>query len=149
MSLLWPGIRLAKSSGACHFFMLGSSLWMAPWFFLMWTPRRPQSLAVNSLVTRTLWARMFPCRTFLLWRNSLCERRGGVGRGKSINFNIAYYIYWYWQVNQSMVEHGHWDYQQCVWFINILTSAEATCWAMVIIRLSFISHGGFTLSLQK
>lgn len=31
----------------------------------------------------------------------------------------------------------------------ILTSAEATCLAMMNIRLSVISHGGFTLSLLK
>lgn len=34
-------------------------------------------------------------------------------------------------------------------FISILTSAEATCWAIVSIRLSVISHGEFTLSLKE
>lgn len=35
ISLLWLAGLLTKSCGACHFFMLGSSLWVVPWFFLV------------------------------------------------------------------------------------------------------------------
>lgn len=77
-SLLWVAVLLTNTSGACHFFMLESSLWVAAWFFLVKTPCRPQSLAVNSLLIRTLWARMFPWIRSLLWRNSCIGKRMGI-----------------------------------------------------------------------
>lgn len=76
-SLLWLAVFLASTSGACHFLKPESSLWVAAWFFLVKTPCRPQSLAVSSLLTRTLWARMFPWIRSLLWRNSWIGKNMG------------------------------------------------------------------------
>jgi len=67
---------LANSSGACHFFLPGSSLWLELSNVLAYKSSKPQSFAVQILLTSTLRALMLQWRRSLLWRNSYRERRG-------------------------------------------------------------------------
>lgn len=179
MSVLWPAGLLARSSGACHFFILGSSLWVAPWFFLVKTPCRPQSLAVYSLVTSTLRARTFPWRRSLLWRNSyILERDMQRHQTLADDWTPGLILKWgtcaksfYKSRSSDLFQPDHqlslsclsgqgccmsavytsqtWRPRKVRTNIGILTSAEATCWAMVNILLSVISHEGFTLSWKN
>lgn len=65
---------LASSSGACHFFLPGSSLWLALADVLAYKSPKLQSFAVQILLTNTLRALMLQWRRSLLWRKSYRER---------------------------------------------------------------------------
>lgn len=66
---------LAKSSGACHFFLPGSSLRLALSDVLTYKSPKPQSFAVHILLTNTLRALMLQWRRSLLWRKSYREKK--------------------------------------------------------------------------